>query len=103
MVNLEPNKNLVHKIMMSISSVGESYFYLSSTELDSHSNMVVIGKQAFAFSHGVQYANMQAFSKEVKGLPKVPIVDSVIAYDFQTSRETYLLVFQEYSLCSNYG
>ena len=41
---------------------------------------------------------MQAFAKEVKGLPKVPIVDAVIAYDFQTSGETYLLVFRN-ALC----
>ena len=76
MVNLEPNRNLVDKIMMSISSIGESDFYLSSTELDSHANMVVIGKQAFVYIHSVQYANVQAFEKEVKGLPKVPIVDA---------------------------
>ena len=41
---------------------------------------------------------MQEFAKEVKGLPKVPIVDAVIAYDFQTSGETYLLVVRN-SLC----
>ena len=81
MVNLELNRHLVDKIMMSISSVGESDFYLSATELDSHANMVVIGKQVFVFSHSGQYANVQAFVKEVKGLPKVPIVDAVIAYD----------------------
>ena len=31
MVNLEPNRHLVDKIMMSISSIGESDFYLSAT------------------------------------------------------------------------
>ena len=49
--------------MMSVSSVGESDFYLSSTELDSHSNMVVIGKQAFIFSHSRLYADVQDFDK----------------------------------------
>ena len=73
---------------MSISSIGESYFYLSATELDSHANVVVIGKQSFVFSNSGQYANVQAFDKEVKGLPKVPIVDDVIAYHCQTSGET---------------
>ena len=91
MVNLEPNRHLVDKIMMSISSVGESDFYLSATELDYHANMVVIGKQAFEFSHSVQYANVQVFYKEVKGLPKVPIV-------CQNSGETYLL-FVRNALC----
>ena len=39
---LEPNKDLVDKIMMSVSSIGKSEFYLSSTDLESHNNMVVI-------------------------------------------------------------
>ena len=88
MVNLEPNTHLVDKIMMSILSIGESDFCLSTTELDSHANMVVIGKQAFAFSHSGQYANVKAFAKEVKGLPKVTIMDAVIDYDCKTSGET---------------
>ena len=98
MVNLEPNRNLVDKIMMSILSIGESDFYLSATEIDSHANMVVIGKQVFVYSHSGQNENVQAFAKEVKGLPKVPIVDAVIAYYCQTSGETYLLVIRN-ALC----
>ena len=35
---------------------------------------------------------MQAFVKDVKGFPEVPIVDAVIAYDCTSSGETYLLV-----------
>ena len=77
---------------MSVSSVGKNYFYLSSIELDSHANMVVIGKQAFVFSHSGKYADVQAFAKEVKVLSEVPIVDDVIAYDCKSSGETYLLV-----------
>ena len=60
--------------------------------------MVVIGKQDFVYSHSGQYANVQAFAKEVKGLPKVPIVDNLIAYDCQNSGETYLLVVKN-ALC----
>ena len=41
--------------------------------------MVVIGKQAFVFSHSGQYANVKAFTDKVKGIPKVPIVNAVIA------------------------
>ena len=78
--------------MMSVSSLGKSDFYLSGTELDSHANMVVIGKQAFVFSHSGKYAYVQDFSKEVKCLPEVPIVDAVMAYDFTSSGETYRLV-----------
>ena len=60
--------------------------------------MVVIGKQAFVFRHSGQYENVQDFSKKVIGLPEIPIVDSVIAYDFTSSGETYLLVVRN-SLC----
>ena len=72
--------------------------FVSSTELDSHANMVVLGKQAFVFSHSGQFANVQAFSEEVKALPEVPIVDAVIAYDCPSSGETFLLVARN-ALC----
>ena len=41
---------------------------------------------------------MQAFSKEIKSLPNIPTVDAVIAYDCQTSGETYPLVVRN-ALC----
>ena len=95
---MELNKNLVDKIMMSVSSVGESNFYLSSTQLDSHANMVLIVKQVFVFSHSGKHADVQDFSKEVKGLPEVPIVDAVIAYDCPSSGYIYLLIVRN-ALC----
>ena len=73
---METNKHLVDKIMISVSSVGESDFIY----------------QAFLFRHSGKYADVQAFDKEVKGLPKVPIVDAVISYDCTSSGETHLLV-----------
>ena len=72
--------------------------FLSFTELDSHANMVVVGKQAFVFSHSGQYANVQVFAKEVEGLSLVPIVDAVIAYNCPSSGETHLLVVRN-TLC----
>ena len=60
--------------------------------------MVVIGKQAFIFSHSGQYENVRAFTDEVKGITKVPIVDAVIAYDCPKSGQTYLLVVRN-ALC----
>ena len=54
--------------------------------------MVVIGKQVFVFIHSGQYADVQVFAKDVKGLTEVPIVDAVIAYYYTFSGETYLLV-----------
>ena len=72
--------------------------FVSSTELDSHANTVVVGKQTFVFSHSGQYANVQAFTEKVKVLPQVPIVDAVIAYDCPSSGETYLFVVRN-ALC----
>ena len=60
--------------------------------------MVVIGKQAFIFSQSDQYANVRAFTDEVKGIPKVPIVDTVIAYDCPQSGQTYIIVVRN-ALC----
>ena len=60
--------------------------------------MVVIGKEAFVFSHSGKYADVQASAKDVKGLPEIPNVDSVIAYDCTSSGETYLLVVRN-ALC----
>ena len=89
---MEPNENLIERMMTSISSSEDNICFKSSTELDSHANMVVIGKQEFIFSHSGQYANVRVFTDKVKGIPKVPIVDAVIAYDFPKSGHTCLLV-----------
>ena len=95
---MEPNEHLIERMMTLISSSGDNVCCKSSTKLDSHANMVVIGKQAFFFSHSGQYANVRAFTDEVKGIPKVPIVDAVIAYDCPQSGHTYLLVVRN-ALC----
>ena len=60
--------------------------------------MYNVRSQSFVFSHSGQYANVRAFTEEVQVLPKVLIVDKVIAYYFLYSGETYLLVFSN-SLC----
>ena len=60
--------------------------------------MVVIGKHVFIFSHSGKYANVRAFTDEVKSIPKVPIVDAGIAYELPQSGQTYLLVVRNY-LC----
>ena len=95
---MEPNEYLIEMMMTSISSSGDNVCLEYSTKLYSHANMVVIGKQAFIFSHSGQYANIRAFTDEVKSIPKVPIVDTVIAYDCPKSGQAYLLVVRN-ALC----
>ena len=99
---MEPNKHLCDLIVMLVlNEVGNDRFagsFLSFTELDLHANMVVVGKQAFIFSHSGQYTNVQAFAEEVEGLSSVPIANVVIAYDCPSSVETHILVVRN-ALC----
>ena len=62
---MKPNEHLTERMMTSVSSSGDNVFLESSTELDSHAKMVVIGKQAFIFNHSDQYANVRTLTDEV--------------------------------------
>jgi len=62
------------------------------TELDTHSNMVVVGSQSYVFSHSGKLFNVRAFSEESSSIEDFLIVDDVIAYDCHFSGNTYLLV-----------
>ena len=77
--SLVPNENLMSRILMLVSRMGTSEYTASTTELDSHANMIVVGKQAFVFSNSGQSVDFKAFTDEFVGLFKVHIVDSVIA------------------------
>jgi hypothetical protein len=83
---------------MSVAIVGSSdakstaAAVVSTTELDSHANMIVAGRQAFVFNYTGEYADVNAFSEEAGGMSQVPIVDAVVAYDCPYTGETYLLV-----------
>ena len=89
---MEPNEHLIERMMTLISSSGDNICLESSTKLDQPANMVVIGKKAFIFNHSDQYSNVQAFTDEIKGIPKVPIVYAVIAYYCPQYGHTYLIV-----------
>ena len=63
------------------------------TELDSHANMVVLGKHAFAFdSIQGKHCDAQPFNPKIGQATKVPIVDAAIAHDCPYSHKTYLLI-----------
>ena len=77
---------------MLVSRMGTGDYTASTTALDSHANMIVVGKQDFVFSHSGQSVDVKAFTAEVGGLYKVPIVDAVIAYDCPHIGDTLILV-----------
>jgi hypothetical protein len=65
-----------------------------TTELDSHANMIVVGKHATIVARTGRHAEVQAFSNECNSLQKVPIVDAAIAYDDIYSGKTYILLMK---------
>ena len=50
------------------------------SQLDSHANMVVMGKNCYIISDSGLTADVSAFSDEVGSILKVPIVDTLIVF-----------------------
>ena len=75
---------------MPVSACGKSE-YGSTTELDSHANIIVVGSQSLVIQDTGQSAHVNAFSDEVPGMSEVPIVDAAISYDFSITGKTYSL------------
>ena len=62
------------------------------SELDSHANMIVLGKHCYIISYSGRQADVKAFSPEAGQVQSVPIVDAAIAYDCPFSMKTYILI-----------
>ena len=62
------------------------------SELDSHANMVVLGRNCFIFEWSGQTCNIMPFTKTLGTVQYVPIVDAAIAYDCPYQFETYILL-----------
>ena len=80
-----PNRYLCAKICMIWSATTEreyKYDQMNSTHLDSHSNMVVVGKYAKIIHWAVNIADVRPFSSDCSKLEAVQIVDAVVAYDY---------------------
>ena len=63
----------------------------STTQLDSHANMVVVGRQATVFGSSGRSANVWPFSNNYSRLQSVPIVDASIA-GFSATQERFEVV-----------
>ena len=88
---MAPNKYLISRVKISSATVGEDD-HTSATELDSHANMVVAGKDFLVIQDTGLTANVNPFSDELQSMNKVPIVDGVTAYDCPYTHETILCV-----------
>ena len=62
------------------------------SELDSHANMVVLGRNCFVFEWFGQTCSVKPFSDDLGNVNNVPIVDAAIAYDCPYRHETYILL-----------
>ena len=53
----------------------------TTTQLDSHANMVVVGGHATVFGKSGKSCDVRPFSSDCHKLESVPIVDAAVAYD----------------------
>ena len=53
----------------------------TTTQLDSHANMVVAGGHATVFGKSGKSCDVRPFSSDCSKLESVPIVDAAVAYD----------------------
>ena len=65
---------------------------INKSELDSHANMIVLGKECFIFESTGKTCNVQPFSDELGVASDVPIVDAALAYDCPFTNYTYILI-----------
>ena len=93
-----PNNDLIAHVAMMLTQIGSTRAnadsHVPTTELDSHANMVVVGKYATIIGKTGQYANVSPFSDDLPNLTKVEIVDAAIAYDDPYSLKSFLSVLR---------
>lgn len=68
---------------------------LPRTELDSHANMVLLGKHSFIFDSAPgNTCEVVPFDPSIGSKTSVPIVDGAVAYDSPVTNKTYVLLFR---------
>ena len=76
------------------STEHENSTYFERTDLDTHANMVVLGRNCHVVNYSGKTAEVHPFSPEYESL-QVPIVHAIIQYDDPYSEETFMLVYKE--------
>ena len=86
--NVNVNKHLTS------NNISNDIYHLtiSKPELDSHANMIVLGKESFVFESTGKTCNVEPFYPALGTAQDVPIVDAAIAYDCLFTHETYILI-----------
>ena len=99
MSSVEPNANIVNLIISEVKAVTNADARgfdvnncVTRTELDSHANMVVLGKYSYIFESTGRTCNVKPFSEDLGVASDVPIVDGALAYDCPYTRQTYIFI-----------
>ena len=89
MIDGEDDNNGDHKIVDSNSR----------TDLDSHANMVVLGRHARVIAYTGKTAQVSPFTPEYKSLEDVPIVDGAITYELDIVMSCYAIMLYMFPPC----
>ena len=86
------NSNWIYKILSSTLSgqPDQCEDKASQTELDSHANMLVVGKRACVLAKSDKTIDVAQFTPDYKPM-SVPMVDVVVQYDNPYEGKTYIL------------
>ena len=88
-----PNRYILKKVSVGAATLGnDASLICSTTELDSHANMAVLGKQINIIQDLGLCAEVNAFPDEISKMSQVPIVDGCMAYDYPATGKTFILV-----------
>lgn len=66
--------------------------HVTRTDLDSHANMVVVGRHCAIIEHTGKFASVSPFTPDYEALSKVPIVDAALLYDCPFTGFRYVLI-----------
>ena len=80
-------------MMVSSIDVSEETSVTSRTELDSHANMPVVGRNAYVISDTGRIADVNPFTPDYESM-QIPIVDAAVRYDCLFTGHTYILVIR---------
>jgi hypothetical protein len=95
-----PNRHLISAVVQGMTAEVFAFMPVGTfsadprSELDSHANMVVLGKHAFIFESSGRTCNVRPFSEELGIAENVPIFDGAIAYDCPFSSKSYIPLFR---------
>ena len=67
---------------------------LPRTELDSHANMIVLGKNLFIFESTGRTCTVNSFTPDLSKATNVPIVDGAIVYEDPYTGQPYILLLR---------